>query len=490
MNAAAVLLTPLRSTDASTRWLTVASMGFMLALSLVLQLHQRPANAYWLPSIICACGEMFVGMSLLAPCLLLAIDGKQWCPPRVQRYIVLGMIFYALLWIAIPSLLLSVAGGDLPMVTAMQASGLVTGLALGLLPRVFVVVAWIAPTLFSVMNVSVHYSKKLLLPDIWMVTAVLIAISALCWRRQLRIADPYRVGFGTSAVIRTRLINRFGVNNGSARRSSRTSAQQVATPPSWWQGPADLRGTGPQHPSRSLRVALGGWLMPSTWRNMLWKGSVAVLLIPLFIALLYLRFPHHVMDLWRALAFYGWSWLAGFASMLLGMLTAAGIQQRWLRPNAELSILALLPGLGRGPAVTTHLLRASLLPTMCLQFAVAVLLSVAAVMQHANHLELAIAVLAQITAFALAPACVFAIVGGHPLPAWMPGAVAGVGFAMVGVGTGILAFLNADASAASGPAWVTCLLSGWLILLAFLCWLGQRGWRGLWNRPHPFLPGA
>ncbi|MHB1272436.1 MAG: hypothetical protein ACYCZD_06610 [Rhodanobacter sp.] len=32
--------------------------------------------------------------------------------------------------------------------------------------------------------------------------------------------------------------------------------------------------------------------------------------------------------------------------------------------------------------------------------------------------------------------------------------------------------------------------AGWIFLIAVLLWLGHRGWRGLRQRPHPFLPNG
>ena len=38
-----------------------------------------------------------------------------------------------------------------------------------------------------------------------------------------------------------------------------------------------------------------------------------------------------------------------------------------------------------------------------------------------------------------------------------------------------------------GAGW---LAAGWAAVTVALFWLGRRGWRGLQQRPHPFLPNG
>jgi hypothetical protein len=484
MNAAAVWTMPLRSTSAGTRWTTVAMMVFMLALSVVLLRYQQSQEALWVPPFIAAYGELFAGAFLLAPGLLLAIDARQLRLPRAQHQIVFGMILHAAAWIAIPSLILITAGAEFARVIAMQAIGLVAGLTLGFLPQAFVIMAVIAPTFFSLMKLSLPYPKTVQAYGFWILIATLLFVCILCWRRQLRVDDPYRVSFGTPAVMRIRLISR-GWGRWSAWYLPSENPEQIRSRPAWLQAIANLHGSGPQHPIRSLRIALGGWLMPKSWLSTLKQCALIVLPVPSFLAVLYVRFPGPIADIWRVLPFDAYAWFAGFASVLLSLMATMLVQQRWLRANEELSVLALLPGLGQGTSLIRSVLCASLLPTLCLQLAIAALLAFAAIVQPPSRLDLIMAMLAQLTALAFAPAFAVATISGRALPPWVAGLTVGVSFSLVGIGSGVSA--AASNGAAHGLVTLRVLIAIWLILLAFLGWLGQRGWRSLWKRPHPFL---
>jgi hypothetical protein len=130
-----------------------------------------------------------------------------------------------------------------------------------------------------------------------------------------------------------------------------------------------------------------------------------------------------------------------------------------------------------------RLLRASLLPTVYLQCVIVAALLWIAFIYHADHLELAIAVLIQVAALLFAPAVVVATLSGRPLPPWMVGLITGLSFSIVGISTGISALAGWSSSIS-----VAIPVSALAILLLFLCRLGLFRWRTLRERPHPFLP--
>jgi hypothetical protein len=485
MKAAAVLMVSLRSTAASTRWFTMALMVLVLAFSVLIQRHQSSAGTFWPSLVIAAYGELFTGAYLLAPSLLLAIDARQLRLPHVQHHLLLGLIFHAAMWVAIPSLILTLAGGHITIVVASQALGLVTGLTFGLLPRMFVITALFAPTFFSMMKLGTPFPKTWQPSELWVAVAAFIVVCAICWRRQLRMADPYRASFGTASVVWIRLMGRYGMGSGSNWFLPGENLEQIRSRPAWLLAIPALHRSGPHHPIQSLRVVLGGWLMPKTLRSTLVQWSVIALPTPALFGLLYLRFPDPFLAVWHAFSFGAFAWLAGFVSMLLGFMTAMLIQQRWFKASGELSILALLPGLGQGTSLIKNLLRASLLPTLYLQLLIAALLTSAATRQHADGTDLMLAIFAQLAALAFAPAFACAAIGGRALPPWVTGLVVGVSFSLVGIGSGVAA--AADHLTAHGSLAISAVIAVWLILLGFLCWLGLRGWRGLRGRPHPFL---
>lgn len=487
MNAATVWMMPLRSTSAGTRWVTVVLMALVWALALTLQHVQQTSGHVWIPSFISAYGELFVGAFLLAPGLLLAIDAKQLCLPQAQRQIVLGMILHAAMWITIPSVLLTMAGAPFALAAGLQVAGVVAGLALGLLPHALVVMAFVAPTFFSLMRLHVPYPTSVQTPAFWMVIAALLLVCIVCWQRHLRKADPYRTGFDTPFAVRISLMSRYGWKNGNTWYLPGENPQQMRWQPQWLRAVPQLRDGGPRFPVRSLRIALGGWLMPQTRLSVLKQWSLIALPIASLLAVFHMHSSHPISDVWRMLPFNVYAWLAGFTTIMLGLLTTMLVQQRWSKTNAEVSVLALLPGLGERTSLIRNVLRASLLPTLCLQLVIVGLVMLAATLKHPSPLDLAMVALTQLAALAFAPAFVAAAIGGRALPPWVAGLTVGVSFSLVGIGTG--ASEATSALVAHSSMMMPAVIAIWLIVLGFLSWLGVRGWHGLQQRPHPFLAG-
>lgn len=489
MNAATLLMIPSRATAASARWMVFAFMGLALTLSVSLQwFHLAPADSLVAP-LICGYAEAFAGVLFVAPFLLLAIDARQLRIPRAQRPIVAGMILYAALMVLIPSAMLSIANGRVGVITAIQTLGLVIGLTLGLLPRFFSIAAGFTPALLGMLHISVRYPEKTDIAEIWIAITWLISICALCWWRQLHLTDPYNQGFSKPIVLRSRLPDSVRYRNGGTAGANRGTAAQIRSQLDGLRAVANLHHSGPEHVALSLRIALGGWLLPKTWQSAFRQWMALLAPVALFLAFTYARYgtviSSVVSNLWHALSFAGWVWITGFSNVLLGMTSIMLLQQRWLGSNAELSLLALLPRLGDRTTLIRDLLRASLLPTLRWQLLVIALLLAGALALHPDRLNLVIAALTQIIAIAFAPAFALALFGGRAAPPWLPGATSGAGFSLIGIATGVMGGLGNHHRLGSvvAASTITC----WLVILAFLVWLGVRGWRGLQTRPHPFL---
>lgn len=485
MNAATLAMVPLRAGVASTRWITVLVLCLMLIISVVLQLTQHAPKTTLVPPVISAYGEFFVGLLFMAPFLLMAVDMRQLRIPRSHSTIVLAMLLYGALWIAVPSIVLALAGANFLMVLAIQTVGLLSGLMFGLLPRVFLIVVGFTPSILGLMQIHLHYPEKPTILMLWLVAAVLALVCAFCWHRQWRVADPYGEGFNKPLVMRPRGGHQSGVVNWNDWTAWSGSSQQIRSRPRWLQAVANLRHAGPQNPVRSLRIGVGGWMLPKTWQSQ-WRQTMIVLSpLVLSLMLVYVRAPVAAWSFLHVIGFGLIVWITGFGSMFLALMTVAALQQRWIRTNAELPILALLPGLGDGDALKKHLLRATLLPALCWQGVLIAILVAAALVKQVTGLNLAICALIQIIALAFTPAFAFAIFGGRPPAPWTVGLIAGISFALVGCSTALTAVFGL--SSTYGLIGGASIIAIWLAMLAFLVWLGVRGWHGLRERPHPFL---
>jgi hypothetical protein len=483
MNAATLMMAPLRVTLVSTRWITLLVLGLMLTASIALQLTQSASSTVLIAPIISGYGEFFVGLLFVAPFLLMAIDTRLLRIPRSQSTVVLAMLLYGAAWIVVPTVALTFAGAHFVPVLAIQTIGLLFGLTFGLLPRVFLIVAGLLPSLMGVLRIPFHYPGKATVLMLWLISALLAAIAAWCWRRQVRMSDPYGDGFNRPLVVRSRANNPGGHWNEGTLWSG--NLRQIRSQPGWMQATANLDHAGPDDPVRSLRIGVGGWILPKTWQSALRQWLLVTGPIALVMVLMFLRMPDAVTDIWRAIGFSVVVWLTGFGSMFIALTTVMLLQQRWSRAHAELPLLALLPGLGAGEPLKRNLLRATWLPALFWQIVLIALLSIASLIEHATGWGLTMAVLAQIAALAFTPAFMIATIGRHPPAPWMAGLIAGVSFALVGCSTAASSIIEISRTYGSiASASMTVI---WLVILALLMRMGWRGWHSLQALPHPFL---
>jgi hypothetical protein len=489
MNAVPMLMMPLRTTAPGMRWLLLGILGLLVLASVAFEVLSHQSDASLVAAVITGYGEFFVGMLLLAPFVLLAIDARQLRLPTIQRSIVFGLILYGALLVVVPSAILGSIDGNTASIVPILTLGLMIGLAIGLLPRYFSVALGMSPILFSLLKHRLSLPQPAFLV-LWAVIALLGVICAWCWWRQMRVPDPYRQGFGKPMVLQVRHANRIGWSDWNIGSGPLGSTRQIRSQPQWLQAVADLRNTGPTYPKRSLRVVLGGWLMPRTWPSALRRWAI-VLATPATFAILLaltrgLPSTSVVADIVRSLTFGVWVWCGEYGAIGLSLVVVLIVQQRWRRANAELPLLALLPGLGRGAELIKHLMTATLGRLLCIQFVVFVSLLVIGSAKHVDGLSLCILLLGQVAAAAFALTFALANFGGRPLPTWSLVLIAGICFTLIGLDNVCLPFFSNSPVVGTLPR--VLLIAGWLVLLLALGWLSRRGWRGLQRRPHPFLP--
>lgn len=177
----------------------------------------------------------------------------------------------------------------------------------------------------------------------------------------------------------------------------------------------------------------------------------------------------------------------GVVSPLLVLTHTKQLQRRWSRCNAELPLLALLPGLGDSAQARRALLRASLLPMLGLQTLLLLATMVLLGYLHLTRGGDALLLLSQLAGMALLVAFDLTVLGNVAI---------GLGWTTVLLGSGYL-LVNASCVVAlplfDGHALVartgvlTAMALLWASLLTPLVIVGHRGWRGLQRRPHPFL---
>jgi len=493
MIARAVLLAPWRAAPRWTRWyvggiLAVATVGAALV-----GVFSHRASWPTLAGGVLAFGEFFAGMFLLAPGLLLAVDARQLRLPALERVAPLGVAWPALVLIAIPAAVLGLAGGPAVDIACMLALALCGGLLMGLLPRLLCASLGLMPMALHTTGPSLHLPEPgeagfatLALE----MTAAMLALCVLCWRRQLRDRDPYRQGWWQPMVLQFRRGQHAG-GWGGLSGGLPDSVQQILQQPDWLRATVDLRPAGPRRPRYSLRVALGGMFVPMTAAGRARQLTVTVLPSVLVIVMLLAQASRRHGGLsWALLLDWTgmFAWFGSFIGLLVTLLAVMQLGQRWQKSNAELPLLALLPGLGTPAQVRRHLLAASLLPGVGLQVLVLAVLSVLALRAHLGWMAEVAVLLSQMASMGVLVAFTLAILGGRPLPGWGTGVFCIACFILVSLSLS-LPLLGRDGAAAHG-AWLATMLAAWALFLLALAWLGRRGWRALARRQHPFLANA
>lgn len=244
---------------------------------------------------------------------------------------------------------------------------------------------------------------------------------------------------------------------------------------------ASLQGSGPDRAVASLRVALGGWAMPQTSASRL--RMLLIWLITLGIAALAV--------MWQADAQPGGVSLGMVCIVIAGPLfaqtQAMALQRRWGRCDAELPLLALLPGLGHGMQTKRSLLRASLLPALGVQCLLLIAACCVAALLHMGIVGWLVLPLDQVLGMAMLVVYTLATFGGTPLDGWgFKGFYLGTIF-IVGIG-GTMAAGSLSPTATRIVLLVLAVIAA--AMFVSLANLGLEGWRRFQCRPHPFLPTA
>ena len=494
MKLQAVLATPWRSTHRSLRWLTLGIFGVCCVGAVAIGLFMHAGHWWMVSTALYGAGIGYLWAFLMSVLLLVSIDARQLCLPGVGRAVGWSLCFYGLLGVVMPTAILALMGAPASLVALLVALAIAAGIAFVLLPRYVAVVIGFVPAL------AIGLQHIIAVPSVsdprfiwWGPCAliVLLVVDGWRWRRLLHAGWDGEQGFSSAMVMQFRrqgagALGRWG---GLGRRSG---SSQIRQRPDWQQARADLRGVGPQAPVLALRTALGGWYVPQSWSSYVRQAAPVLLPLLLFLPVMAIMQAGEAHgDVWRKV----WMsigvgvvvWLGIFGGLLLAVRAPLVLRQRWKRVNAELPLLALLPGLGSAEAVRRNLLRAALVKPLLAQTLLLALVLGAALAMHLNGEVLAFVTLSQLGCAGVVIASVLATLGGRDPSIWGTAALLIAAFALVSLSTFLPLATGFRTPWYPGLVVFLPLAGGWAVFAAALWWLGQRGWRALQRRPHPFL---
>ena len=479
MRTGSVLITPWRASRPLFACMLLGFFALCFLAALALVGFKHGAHPVLVSAGVAGESLAFLATFLLAGPVLLGAEAYQLRLPGVAATVAASFACHLLLIVLLPALIWHAFG--LPLLACLVWFALWTlgGLLYALWPAYLSMLLVFA----FLLRVFLHDSAEawLLPPGVdspfylrWAAPTLIALTGLLLWRwRQIARDTPFARGSHRPLIA--------GLRGKPARPAAAGMTQHA---PDWLRLGFDLRRCGPAFPVRSLRVALGGVFRP------LRIGSRLLLALS-------------VTAVMAVMAVAGWlAVITGDAraDVLLLSLTAAALsilgvpviatsalQHHWSRPNAQLALLPLLPGLGSGTVLKRHVLRAVLLLPLCWMLGSALLtlgllawaqvaLPIAAVLLFAM-LSLGLGILVASTIGTL---------GGSLRPLGVR-----IVAAMLPLFAGLLCCIG-GALAASGDTAVAVMLPRivlalWLPSMLACAWLGRRGIRALRARAHPFL---
>lgn len=497
MNAMALLVTPWRTGMRSVRILTLVILVLTGAGGAVLALLVHNDDARMGAAMLLTFGLAYAWAFWLAGAVMLARDAHTLRVPGVERTAVLSMLLWMLLSVTVPTALLALAGSDVASVAAILSLGVCGGLGFALLPRALASAMGFLPAL------AIGAGRFIPMPHpggpyfplaCASVDALILIGVTLRWRSLVGGAGGDSTGWRGALIAQ---ISRNGLQ-GSAGCAGEASTRVLARTPQWMAPRAALGNAGPAHPVRALRVALGGLWLPQTaqarLRQLLTVVLPLLLMVPVFILVGAGSDHHGKFAPWhQVLTSAGVGagiWLGVFGTFMLALISVMTVRQRWRRHNAELPLLALLPGLGKPAQMRRELLRTVLgLPLL----GQTLLLVVVAAIFLGLHLGTAATLLAMAVqvggALLLATLMLDVLGGGRLGKVWL--SVLGVVMSVLAIASMVLPFILQRPERPLALQWsITAVGATWVVVGGVLALLSVRGWRRLQQRPHPFLAGA
>lgn len=483
------LTMPWRTSHASMRWLMLALMAGALAMAVWLEIHADHPGVWRVNVLMVGASVACAWAFWLSAGVLTAIDARGLRLPGAERTVVNSLLLWGALTAGVPALILGAFGGNTVQAVLWFSVATCTGLAFALLPRWCAVLMGFLPMLVTGLR-----AHGLLPPPHTLATpangglALVALLAAITWRWHvlLRTQGGKKLGFGSAVVLQYR---RAGIRGGLTGPSSLDEQQWIRQRPDWLQPRPALHNAGPATPVLALRVALGGLYLPKTLVSRLraW-GFMALILLSVSALLVFEGNDDAHVAIWHAIG-------PGIAAAVvffgvLGLAVGAGglVRSRWQRVNAELPLLALLPGLGSPAAQQRTLLRAIFgIPVSGLLLLLAGTL-IASRFLPLHGLGLLLVALVPLAIIANLVASTLCTLGDRRLPVWGEWLQYGALTALTLASTLVPCTTLGDPPSDAIDRLEQGALAGWVALTPVIAWLVLRGWRAFITRPHPFLP--
>ncbi len=492
MNARALLITPWRCGQPSLRWVSTAMLGLCAAGAIAYGWFSSQTDWAVTSALILCIGLIYLWIFQFPNAFLLAMDARNLRVPGVGATVVASLALYAVLSVLPATLLLALFGANALNTATILLLCVLIGLAFALLPRYLAVWIGFMPAVSTGLHryITIPGPGSAAFPH-WALPLclVLLVIVAMRWRGLLRAENPRLRGLSSAVVMRFRQ-QQGGFSN--LWGDSCSSQDSVRNRPDWMQSGVDLRRVDPAHTVRALRVAIGNLYVPRTLvghlRNHGLKVLGFLLLFPLMLLILNGGGDSNASTALKGFCIGVIGALGVFGPLMLINMGSYQLRSHWSRPNTELPLLALLPGLGARDAVKRDLLRATLgLPMAMLAVLLALVLG-AAWSLGLHGLDLVAIGMSQAGSAVVLLALVLDVMSGHPLRVWVLRLLFFIQVLLVTASLFVPLTQLGEPAISRAPILVPLTLAAWAVFLPVMALLGWRGWQRCRRRVHAFLP--
>lgn len=466
--------------------------GFLVVISIAVLAwfvsgYPEPARALRWAYALAMFNAVFWAL-VIARNLVLANVAHRLRLPALGQQAATSTAIYVLPTVLLPASALAITGCPLPIAVTELALGAGIGMTYATLPLRFGIGFCLVPMLIPLANTWLPMPATD--PTGFVAWAIPAALAlwlsiGLAWQYGARV-DRHAVRPSRRSIVLGWL------DRSPAANASRTELALLQRPGARRPFPIDWVGVGAAHPTATVRIALGGWSMPLTWAGRLRQIGLATLAtLGMLAALTLLLGPSDDAGLRVVLTrVQTIVYLCVLFAAVLGPVRADLLRARWERPNRELPMLALLPGLGSGTQVQRTVIRAGLLPVLGVQATLLAVTLLAAARLHLPAGDCSLLLLAQGTGmFATFSLGVASLAGTVPAQACQSAAtIAGLLLVMITTGLALPPFNTFPV--AQHPLALGALLAAWSALLAALLGVGWHGWTTHRAQPHPFLQHA
>lgn len=423
--------------------------------------------------------------SCLGANIQLARNARDLCLPRMQRAADLSLLLFAAISLTVPAGLCWILGVTPLLAAAVFVVAAASGLAYMLLPF-WMGLPLVTATVMGVMT----YGLDVRMSTWWALAVSLTAFDVFRWW-QLRSASAVaRDGMNAAAVFWH--YRQDAMANGGWFAVSQRLLQERVTAPVH----TELRDIDPRHAVASIRFALGGVGMPKPFASRL-KDIGRLLVYVMAFMLLFVLAPLVTSPVAASGRVVHWlSPLLTFASLMVSCtavtLFAGRSRSMWRKTDAELPLLALLPGLGDADSVKRSTLLAVFAPPVVFLACACAVLCLATLALPATPWAYVALMLCCSGALVLTVAVTLASLAGTPMHT--------AGYVLLYIVQLVLSMLVLMKAMPTDqyhgphpeqfgviPVW---LLVVWGVYLLVLAILAVHGARELRDRPHAFLPNT